>query len=69
MSSSHRPSRNAAVGIVVDVVRATSSIAQALAAATSVLCCREIEEANRLRRSSATRRSWAASGREWSCPA
>ena len=39
-----------AVGIVVDVVRATSSIAQALAAGYErVLCCREIDEANRLR--------------------
>jgi 2-phosphosulfolactate phosphatase len=42
---------SAAVGIVVDVVRATSSIAQALAAGYErVLCCREIEEANALRR-------------------
>jgi len=41
----------AAVGIVVDVVRATSSIASALAAGYErVLCCREIEEANALRR-------------------
>jgi 2-phosphosulfolactate phosphatase len=41
---------SAAVGIVVDVVRATSSIAQALAAGYErVLCCREIEEANALR--------------------
>ena len=40
----------AQVGIVVDVVRATSSIAQALAAGYErVLCCREIEEANALR--------------------
>jgi 2-phosphosulfolactate phosphatase len=40
----------AAVGIVVDVVRATSSIAQALAAGYErVLCCREIDEANALR--------------------
>ena len=40
----------ARVGIVVDVVRATSSIAQALAAGYErVLCCREIEEANALR--------------------
>jgi 2-phosphosulfolactate phosphatase len=40
----------AEVGIVVDVVRATSSIAQALAAGYErVLCCREIEEANALR--------------------
>src|SRR6188472_1991917 len=38
------------LGIVVDVVRATSSIAQALAAGYErVLCCREIEEAARLR--------------------
>jgi len=41
---------SARVGIVVDVVRATSSIAQALAAGYErVLCCREIEEANALR--------------------
>jgi 2-phosphosulfolactate phosphatase len=41
---------SAEVGIVVDVVRATSSIAQALAAGYErVLCCREIEEANALR--------------------
>ena len=40
----------ASVGIVVDVVRATSSIAQALAAGYErVLCCREIEEAQALR--------------------
>ena len=38
------------VGIVVDVVRATSSIAQALAAGYErVLCCREIDEAHALR--------------------
>jgi 2-phosphosulfolactate phosphatase len=38
------------VGIVVDVIRASSSIAQALAAGYErVLCCREIEEANALR--------------------
>jgi 2-phosphosulfolactate phosphatase len=42
---------DAAVGIVVDVVRATSSIAQALAAGYErVLCCREIDEATALRR-------------------
>jgi 2-phosphosulfolactate phosphatase len=42
---------SAPVGIVVDVVRATSSIAQALAAGYErVLCCREIDEANALRR-------------------
>jgi 2-phosphosulfolactate phosphatase len=41
---------SAPVGIVVDVVRATSSIAQALAAGYErVLCCREIDEANSLR--------------------
>lgn len=41
---------SARVGIVVDVVRATSSIAQALAAGYErVLCCREIEEAHALR--------------------
>src|SRR3984893_237344 len=40
----------ARVGIVVDVIRATSSIAQALAAGYErVLCCREIEEAQALR--------------------
>jgi 2-phosphosulfolactate phosphatase len=40
----------ARIGIVVDVIRATSSIAQALAAGYErVLCCREIEEANALR--------------------
>jgi 2-phosphosulfolactate phosphatase len=40
----------ASVGIVVDVVRATSSIAQALAAGYErVLCCREIAEASALR--------------------
>jgi 2-phosphosulfolactate phosphatase len=41
---------SARVGIVVDVIRATSSIAQALAAGYErVLCCREIEEAKALR--------------------
>jgi 2-phosphosulfolactate phosphatase len=41
----------APVGIVVDVVRATSSIAQALAAGYErVLCCREIDAAKALRR-------------------
>ncbi len=40
----------ARVGIVVDVVRATSSIAQALTSGYErVLCCREIDEASRLR--------------------
>ena len=40
----------ARVGIVVDVVRATSSIAQALASGYErVLCCRDIGEARRLR--------------------
>ncbi len=40
----------APVGIVVDVVRATSSIAQALAAGYErVLCCAEIEDARALR--------------------
>jgi 2-phosphosulfolactate phosphatase len=40
----------AQVGIVVDVVRATSSIAQALASGYErVLCCAEIEEARALR--------------------
>jgi 2-phosphosulfolactate phosphatase len=38
------------VGVVVDVIRASSSIAQALAAGYDrVLCCREIEEAKALR--------------------
>lgn len=42
---------SAHVGIVVDVVRATSSIAQALAAGYErVLCCGEIDEALELRR-------------------
>jgi len=41
---------SARVGIVVDVIRASSSIAQALAAGYErVLCCREIEEASVLR--------------------
>jgi 2-phosphosulfolactate phosphatase len=41
---------SAHVGIVVDVVRATSSIAQALASGYErVLCCREIDEAHALR--------------------
>ena len=41
---------SAQIGIVVDVIRATSSIAQALAAGYErVLCCREIDEANALR--------------------
>ena len=41
---------SAPIGIVVDVVRATSSIAQALAAGyRRVLCCGEIEEARALR--------------------
>lgn len=40
----------ARVGIVVDVIRATSSIAQALASGYErVLCCAEIEEAQALR--------------------
>src|SRR4029077_6041469 len=40
----------ARAGIVGDVIRATSSIAQALAAGYErVLCCREIEEAQKLR--------------------
>jgi len=41
---------SAHVGIVVDVVRATSSIAQALASGYErVFCCREIDEAHALR--------------------
>ena len=40
----------AQLGIVVDVIRASSSIAQALAAGYArVLCCREIDEAKALR--------------------
>src|SRR5918994_365400 len=40
----------APVGIVVDVLRATSTIAQALASGyRRVLCCAEIEEARALR--------------------
>jgi len=40
----------AAVGVVVDVIRATSTIAQALASGYErVLCCAEIEEARALR--------------------
>ena len=40
----------APLGIVVDVMRATSTIAQALASGyRRVLCCREIDEARRLR--------------------
>jgi 2-phosphosulfolactate phosphatase len=40
----------ARIGVVVDVVRATSSIAQALASGYErVLCCAEIEEARQLR--------------------
>src|SRR5919206_620457 len=42
----------AELGIVVDVVRATSSIAQALAAGyRRVLCCAEVEQARALRAS------------------
>ena len=41
---------SAQIGIVVDVIRASSSIAQALAAGYErVLCCREIDEATALR--------------------
>jgi 2-phosphosulfolactate phosphatase len=41
---------SAEIGIVVDVIRASSSIAQALAAGYErVLCCREIDEASALR--------------------
>jgi 2-phosphosulfolactate phosphatase len=44
----HAPAK---VGIVVDVIRATSSIAQALASGYErVLCCAEIDEARELRR-------------------
>ena len=43
---------DAPVGIVVDVLRATSTIAQALASGyRRVLCCAEIEDARRLRES------------------
>src|SRR2546429_7451624 len=42
----------ASLGIVVDVVRATSSIAQALASGyRRVLCCAEVEQARALRAS------------------
>src|SRR5438105_13018213 len=42
----------APVGIVVDVLRATSSIAQALASGyRRVLCCAEVEQARALRSS------------------
>ena len=41
----------APVAVVVDVLRATSTIAQALASGYErVLCCAEIEDARRLRR-------------------
>src|SRR5512132_2980962 len=41
---------DAPVGIVVDVLRATSTIAQALASGYErVYCCREVEEARALR--------------------
>jgi 2-phosphosulfolactate phosphatase len=41
---------SAPVGVVVDVLRATSTMAQALAAGYErILCCREIEEARALR--------------------
>jgi 2-phosphosulfolactate phosphatase len=41
---------SAAVGVVVDVLRASSTIAQALAAGyRRVLCCRELDEARALR--------------------
>ncbi|HEY8774022.1 MAG TPA: 2-phosphosulfolactate phosphatase, partial [Gaiellaceae bacterium] len=41
---------SAPVGIVVDVLRATSTIAQALASGyRRVFCCAEIEEAMRMR--------------------
>src|SRR6185369_11676367 len=41
---------SAAVAVVVDVLRATSTIPQALAAGyRRVLCCAQIEEARRLR--------------------
>src|SRR2546423_14024339 len=43
---------SARLGIVVDVVRATSTIAQALAAGyRRVLCCAELEQARALRES------------------
>jgi 2-phosphosulfolactate phosphatase len=51
------------VGIVVDVVRATSSIAQALAAGYErVLCCREIDEAHALRAERGERRGAVVEG-------
>jgi 2-phosphosulfolactate phosphatase len=45
-------SASASIGVVVDVLRATSTIAQALASGYQrVLCCAEIDDARRLRES------------------
>ena len=45
-----REAANAQLGIVVDVLRATSTIAQALASGYErVYCCREVGEARALR--------------------
>jgi phosphosulfolactate phosphohydrolase-like enzyme len=53
----------AAVGVVVDVLRATSTIAQALASGYErVLCCAEIDEARALRAELPTRRRRRAEG-------
>ena len=63
-TSPSRPAEEAAapLGIVVDVLRATSTIAQALASGyRRVLCCAEIEEARRLRARAPRARSSAAS--------
>ena len=52
----------APVAVVVDVMRATSTIAQALASGYErVYCCREIEDARALREQLGEG-SWAASG-------
>src|SRR5919199_5570584 len=46
---------SAAVGIVVDVLRATSTIAQALASGyRRVLCCEELDQARALRAATAS---------------
>jgi phosphosulfolactate phosphohydrolase-like enzyme len=65
MSRSPEERAAARVGIVVDVVRATSprSRRHSRAGYERVLCCAEIDEARALRASSATKRWSAASGR------
>ena len=56
----------APTAIVVDVLRATSTIAQALASGyRRVLCCAEVEEAFELRASAWATRCLPASGRRW----